>query len=90
MSRLEQENLDEKMIGTGTSAVPALPSGPHGERESFPSRKKNKRCGESGRTIADASMHLYSHRTYTCQGHTRGRRRGRGVTEVTGRDGDVM
>ena len=33
LARLEQEDLDEKMLTTGT--VPVLPTGPHGDCEFF-------------------------------------------------------
>ena len=39
MSRLEQENLDEKMLKTGT--IPVLPTGPNGESKPSNHRSSN-------------------------------------------------
>ena len=84
LATLEQEDLDEKMLKTGT--VPVLPTGPNGERK-FTLRQDLSRRGNRMADSVDDS----SHRQRQDKSRAgRGRRRRRGATEAPGRDGHVI
>lgn len=92
LAALEQENLDEKMLKTGTMPVAdslnRLPKAANGEREFFypPLSLTNNRGSKERKKIRQTNK-TYSQRQIESAG--RRRRRGGGAAEAAGGDGDV-
>ena len=90
LAALEQENLDEKMLKTGTMPVAdslnRLPKAANGEREFFTHTLTNHDRGRERKEIRQTDE-AYSQGQIESAG--RRRRRGGGAAEAAGGDGDV-
>ena len=99
LAALEQENLDEKMLKTGTipqDQLQRLPQGVTGERESSSSFALLPSYPPGAGPILRRRVWIAQDMMLTVGGSERQiksagprRRRGRGAAEIAGRDGDV-